>query len=223
MNRYPVVELYSLGPFQLYKIASLSPILHVTNSTLLPPLTNDPSLCNLQSDKDSSAGTAWTSALVYYCTKSMEGKPIAGPNGYVLLCDSAPAPPPIRQILQWVSISLLVNGSHHNGGQNPKLAALVTSLTSYLITLSLVHSILVTHMLLDCFLNARHGPSLGALFLLISLAEMLFPEMILEWPSPLLPSELDSKIIFPVKSPLTTLFKIVGHTFPHIKTLISPS
>lgn len=90
MNRYPVVELHSLGPFQLCKIASLSPILHVTNSTLLPPLTNDPSLCNLQSDKDSSAGTARTLALVYYCTKSMEGKPIAGPNGYVLSCDSPP-------------------------------------------------------------------------------------------------------------------------------------
>lgn len=105
---------------------------------------------------------------------------------------------------------MLVNGSHHNGVQNPKPAALVTSLTSYPITLSLIHFILVTHMLLDCFLNARHGPNLGVLFLLISLPEILFPEMILEWPSPLLPAELDSKIIFPVRSPLTTLFKIVS-------------
>lgn len=108
--------------------------------------------------------------------------------------------------------------------QNPKLAALVTSLTSYPITLSLIHSTLVIHMLLDCFLNARHDPNLGALFLLISLPEMLFPEMILKWPSPLLSSELDSKIIFPVRSPLTTFFKSVGSTLlPISKLLISPS
>lgn len=79
MNIYPAMQLNSLGPFQFHKITSLSPILEATNSTLVslvPPLTNYPSLCNLQNGKDCSAGTSQTSALVYYCTKSMEGKPI---------------------------------------------------------------------------------------------------------------------------------------------------
>lgn len=144
--------------------------------------------------------------LVCYCPKPMEGKPIAysrakWPTKSSHTHSSPGQNPPVAFNLtpyKWKS------------SQNPKPAALVTSLICPILLPFLSFTPLLLHGLLGCFLNARHAPNLGTFLLLISLPEMLFPEMIPAWPTLSPPSGLDSKITYPVRSSPTTLFKIVG-------------
>lgn len=99
---------------------------------------------------------------------------------------------------------LPVNGSHDNGLQSPNQLPLWPIWPPLLLPFPLFTPLLLQG-LLGYFLNSRHAPNSGTLLLLFSLPGMLFPD-ILAWPAPSLPSGLDSKITFPVRFSLSTLF-----------------